>query len=640
MTTIGLGRWVALVGAGLIATTLAAAAGAPPDAGRLVYLIRYVGTDYDVAVRDGKVVDDIEYGEVRRLTREVAAAYGPRGDAVAASLRDLERLIDQKAPGERVWTVARDLAPALAKALGAVDPIPASLPDLANGRRLFRNDCAPCHGPTGGGDGPHAPGMTPPPTPFRGDYLGRLTPRQVFHALSFGLDGTAMPAFVPAYSEAQRWDVAFFVTTLGSDFDPQRLADPPRLGLETLAGSSNAELLARLRAKRPEATERHVDWLRTSFVAADGAVVPFAGADAERRDRTASALDLQDAFASAAERLAPRVAGITTWVRDPAWVPEALRKERGDAWIARNESALRHPSFKPVRTGSALLLDDDGFLVSANHLVRLDGDRFGDLVEVDLGGRYYAAGIVGAEPMLDLVVLRLGEALTPGAHGTLTLGDADRLRPGHWVVALGDPPGPSQAMAVGVVSASPQRQCYQSDLSATLLQTSLVVPPGAMGGPVVDVLGHVVGLSVRAGALAEALDLPGPEARTLPVGLMLNLYEALKVAQSRRSPWIGISVLELPSARRLPGAKTTAFPKTGVYIDDVFAPSPASRAGIRPGDFLVALGGHPVFAVADFQKWLYVSGIGTGVDLELVRDGESLVVKVTIEERPQSATTT
>jgi S1-C subfamily serine protease len=129
-------------------------------------------------------------------------------------------------------------------------------------------------------------------------------------------------------------------------------------------------------------------------------------------------------------------------------------------------------------------------------------------------------------------------------------------------------------------------------------------------------------------------------ARTLPINLVLNLFEALKVAQSQRSPWLGISVLELPLARRQLGAtvQESSFPESGVYIDNVFDPSPAFRAGVRPGDFLIGLGGHRVSSVADFQMWLYVLGIGTEAELELLRTGQTKKVNAPIEERPVSAT--
>ena len=140
-----------------------------------------------------------------------------------------------------------------------------------------------------------------------------------------------------------------------------------------------------------------------------------------------------------------------------------------------------------------------------------------------------------------------------------------------------------------------------------------------------DIRGQVVGLTV-----------PGPGGvNALPTNLVLTLYRALKVKESSRSPWIGISVLDLSAAvrRRLPSA-----PLTGIYIDDVFEPSPASRLGIRPGDVLVKMDDNRVFAVSDFQHWLYLLGIDATVRLEIFREGKTLLLDVPIEQRPPSAT--
>jgi serine protease Do len=91
--------------------------------------------------------------------------------------------------------------------------------------------------------------------------------------------------------------------------------------------------------------------------------------------------------------------------------------------------------------------------------------------------------------------------------------------------------------------------------------------------------------------------------------------------------------------KRTTGEKpSAALPVNGIGIDDVFVPSPAASAGVKPGDFLVELGGHAIQSVGDFQKWMYVMGIGTKVELGLVRDGQPMRVTVTIEARPPEAT--
>jgi serine protease DegQ len=119
--------------------------------------------------------------------------------------------------------------------------------------------------------------------------------------------------------------------------------------------------------------------------------------------------------------------------------------------------------------------------------------------------------------------------------------------------------------------------------------------------------------------------------RVLPIQLSLTIYEALATEASEISPWLGFAVLELSRDVR---RRVTKAPRTGVFIDDVFDPSPASRAGIRAGDVLTSIDGNRLLSVADFQRWLYLSGVGTTVTLEIHRDGRRIEKRVPIEQRP------
>lgn len=630
--------------AGVLLLAATVATGAEPaaprtDPARLVFLLEYVGTDYPNAVQNGRVVSDVEYGEVLRLTKQVGREYGARvarDDAVATGLRELEQLIVRRAPSDEVWNATRRLLPDLVRALGGAAR-PADPPNLANGRRLWTSDCAPCHGEGGDGDGPLAADMTPPPTAFRPELMQRLSPRQAYNAVTFGVDGTAMPSFTAAYTERQRWDVAFFVLTLREGFEPKRPAGDTRFTIAELAALSNAEMLDRLQKTDVSASTNDADWFRANLPSATGAT---AGPEGGTAPGLAVALQLQDAFADVADRVMPRVVGVASYVRDPAWTPERLRADKGQAWTAANPDLVRHTGFRLARTGSGVLVDPDGFVLSADHLLRGDDGAVLPFIEIELADESrLPVTVVGTEPTIDLAVLRVAdETRLPLAGDAVDFADSDRLQIGHWLIALGDPPGPERLFRVGVVSSPPSRQCYQEHLTATALQSSLVIPDGALGGPVVDIHGHVAGLNVRPASPAAAHGGDAP-AFTLPINLVSNIYEALKVAQSRRSPWLGISVLELQTLRRRlpPEQRAAAIPRTGVYVDDVFAPSPAATAGVHAGDFLVGLGGHAVASVGDFQTWLYVSGIGRQVDLDLVRNGEPLTVRAPIEERPEAA---
>jgi S1-C subfamily serine protease len=566
---------------------------ATADAGRLVFLLRYVGNDYDVAVQDGRIVNQFEYDEVLRLTREVAQAYDVhpgKVDDVALGLRALERLIAERAPAAQVLDRTRALVPAMTASLG----LPASgnvVGDPARGAALYAEACASCHGATGDGLGPAAMGLDPPPPSFRDARAARWSVDQIFGAVTYGIEGTGMAAFRDTLGEQQRWDLAAFVATL-------------------------------------------------AVPAAPGATAP-AGADAG----LALAMQLQDTFTRIAARVQPSVVGVTSFVEDPAWTLERLTAERGMAWIQAHNEELRYSGYRKVRSGSGFLVSDDGYVLTADHLLRDEEGEIVTLASVELrDGRHVTTRVVGAEPTIDLAVLQLVDLKDPQERNVppVTLGDSDAVQVGNWVIAVGDPPGADVTYAVGTLAARPERQCYQDDLSRTLFQTSIAVPPESQGGPLLDVQGRAIALTVQR---PGGFDLDGAGAAgstyALPMNLVLTIYEALKVAQSDRSPWIGVSVLELASARRRLGSKarSTPFPRTGVYIDAVFDPSPASRAGVRPGDFLVAMGTHRVLSVGDFQKWLYLGGIGNEVEVELERGGKAVKMRLPIEVRPAEATT-
>lgn len=620
---------------------------AAPSPEQLIYLLEYVGSDYGAAVLNGAVVNVAEYGEALRLTKQIMQGYAARHgqtDVVTNGLRDLQQLIERKAPSDEVYGLSRRLLPLLTNSLGAVVRLPAA-PSISSGKRLWDNDCTVCHGKTGAGDGPAATHLEPAPSAFGGELMDRLSPRQIFNALTFGIPATAMPSFADGYSEQQRWDVAFYVMTLRQGFGPQRPVGGTQLTAEEVAVSTNGELLARLRATRPAATEAEVDYLRLNAVAASGApgATAPATAPAAADDRgLAAALQLQEAFARVAERVRPAIVGVTAFVLDPEWTEEKQQASRGNAWMANNRDAFRYPGFRPVRAGSGFLIEDEGYVLSSDQLLRDANGQLAALIDLELADETHApARIVGTEPTVDLSVLRLPENVKPPLAQPLELGNSGYVEAGHWVIALANPPGAETVFSVGVVASAPVRQCYQEELSATALQTSLDVPLSGVGGPVVDIQGRVLGLTARPRRAPEPttlIDAPPPRAVTLPINLVLNLFEALKVAKSSESPWLGISVLELPTFRAQLGerAATTKIPPTGLYIDNVYDPSPAARLGVRPGDFLVGLGGHRILSVSDFQTWLYVSGIGSTIELSLVRDGAPLALTATVETRPDA----
>ncbi len=375
---------------------------------------------------------------------------------------------------------------------------------------------------------------------------------------------------------------------------------------------------------------------------------PLAGAPAPAGEAAlALATQLQEAFARVAERVFPSVVSITTFSLDPDWTREKLQTSRGPQWVQSHAEALLYPGFRPTRAGSGVVVAEDGFILSTHDNILDAAGGIARIIDVELpGDRHALARVAGAEPTINLALLAI-EPSESAALAPAALGDSDAAHVGHWAIALGDPHGAERTYQTGTIAAQPQRRCYQEQLSRTLLQSSVRLHPESYGGPLVNIRGEVIGINVPRPAGVGLVESALGSEYALPINLVRGIYEALKEKGSSDSPWLGVSVLELDAAQRrfaaegrtvvLPQSKY--YPGTGLWIDNVFDPSPASRAGIAPGDFLVKIDGHLLFSPYDFQKWVYLAGVGQSLTVEIFRDGESREVRITAEARPKSATT-
>jgi high-affinity iron transporter len=228
---------------------------------RLVFLLQYIATDYDRAVLNGQIADSLEYREMQRFAQQVTATYHSTAavqQQTSERVHRLERLIADKAALSAIRKIGAELVARLIKEKNLF-VFPQRAPDLADGKNLFRENCVSCHGPAGTGDGPAADTLNPKPRDFTApERMDVCTPLQFYQALTFGVEGTAMPAFVEAFTPEQRWNLAFYLMTLRRDFQPDTLAAARPLSLRQLATKNNLELAAILsyqnRLQRPDSS--------------------------------------------------------------------------------------------------------------------------------------------------------------------------------------------------------------------------------------------------------------------------------------------------------------------------------------------------------------------------------------------------
>ncbi len=202
------------------------------QAKKLIALLDYLGSDYKNAVMDGKVLSQDEYTEMQEFSKRISELSAQlkeldKGDkaGIDAEIKSLTAQVDQKADPKVIADLAKSIKDKLLAAYQIV-PYPRRLPTLADGKKLYDDNCAQCHGATGKGDGPGRQSMNPK-TPLPANFtdperIGGLSPFKAFNTTSFGIEGTAMASFA-ALSEEQRWQVSFYVLTLR--FSPDAAKD-------------------------------------------------------------------------------------------------------------------------------------------------------------------------------------------------------------------------------------------------------------------------------------------------------------------------------------------------------------------------------------------------------------------------------
>jgi serine protease Do len=350
--------------------------------------------------------------------------------------------------------------------------------------------------------------------------------------------------------------------------------------------------------------------------------------------------DLSEAFATIAARVKPSVVYIVATQdanaaahrgngQRPQQAPDLDQippEFRRFFEMPQGEQAPQKPRHA-VASGSGFIVSADGYILTNNHVV----DGASEVRVRLLDRREFKAKVVGRDPSTDVAVIKIDATdLTPAP-----LGDSDASRVGEWVLAVGNPLGENLTFTVtqGIISAKGRALGMSGELKQTIqdfIQTDAAINPGNSGGPLVNVRGEVIGIN-------SAIESPTGYNTGYGFAVPINLGRSVmgQIIKSGRVDRValGISVRDA-------GADDAAYVGqkqiAGVLVEDFSdKSSPAAKAGLQPGDVIVAVDGKPVSYVAQLQEMIAFRKAGDMVNIEVARKGgEHATVRVPLQRAP------
>jgi serine protease Do len=282
--------------------------------------------------------------------------------------------------------------------------------------------------------------------------------------------------------------------------------------------------------------------------------------------------------------------------------------------------------------GTGFIIDKAGFILTNNHVVegatKIEVSLFGED-----GDQEYEARIVGRDPLTDSALIEMVEKPNR-ALPEVKFGDSAQMQPGDWVMAIGNPFGLAHTVSVGVISALERPFPVAEGRSAQVLQTDAAINPGNSGGPLLNMRGEVIGINTaiytdarQTGNIGIGFAIPSNTVREL-----LPQLRAGKITRGR----IGVGV------RPVPADTIDEFglkDRNGALVTTVAPGGAASKAGIEPGDVIIAYNGKPIRNQEDLVQSVVATRPGSTVPLRIVRDKQERTLSVTVDQLDLEAET-
>ncbi len=324
-------------------------------------------------------------------------------------------------------------------------------------------------------------------------------------------------------------------------------------------------------------------------------------------------------YRDAAKRAMPSVVNIFTTKeakqpQNPFLDDPFFRKFFGDRFGEQEE--------KQFSLGSGVIVSPEGYILTNNHVVEA-----ADEIEVALAdGRKASAKVVGADPDTDLAVVKINLPNLPA----ITLGHVEQARVGDVVLAIGNPFGVGQTVTMGIISAL-GRSHLGINTFENFIQTDAAINPGNSGGALTDIDGNLLGINTAiysrsGGSLGIGFAIPVSTVKMV-------MDSIIKTGQVVRG-WIGVEPQDITPELAESFGLTT---KTGAIIAGILKNGPADKAGMKPGDILVAIDGKPVNDTTEMLNLVAQLTPGRRAEIQVLRKGRGMTLNVVPGKRPSAA---
>jgi serine protease Do len=333
----------------------------------------------------------------------------------------------------------------------------------------------------------------------------------------------------------------------------------------------------------------------------------------------ATPVGVPSTFADLAEHVSPGVVNISTKKTVVAhsledFFPFPFQEPFGTSPGERKQQV---PSL-----GTGFVISPDGYIVTNNHVIE-DVEsitvRFADRTELP-------AEVVGRDPKTDIALIRVKSEKPLYA---LPLGNSDRVRPGEWVVAIGNPFGLEHTVTAGIVSA--KHRNIDQGLYDDYIQTDAAINPGNSGGPLIDLAGEVIGINTAINPRANTIGF------AVPINMAKDILPQLRAQGHVTRGWLGVVIQKItPEIAEEFGLQE---PK-GALVSKVVPKGPAAKGGIEQRDVIREFDGQPIDDFDDLPRLVAKTPVNKKVEVVVIRDGKRKTVETVVGalEEPEVAT--